>query len=220
MNLASDEIYINGVTAGTAGTISHELAHYLRLLHPTADGEEFPTVDGPWVIGGPITISVDDNTLALYALALIHSYLGGENRSAEIEWGTEDSKFMGLVSADKMLSEGIPLMKTFTHELRLLGGAYVPVDAYNYYTPEEAERLREGGFCGLGDNFCGLEGTPSSIIRYQEWYLPRKSAYATGAIPNSSLVVGFSDKYPDLYRCGWADAMGDRTRLSMTRFTA
>ena len=189
-----------------ADVIAHELAHYLRLGHSEIGGIELPILDASWAVGGPMRVEIYDNTLALYALALIHSYLGGENRSGEITWGFKESKYIGRVTADKMLSEGIPLMRAFTHELRLLGGAYIPSDGYNYYDIEEAERLREKGLCNIENNFCGLESGASWLSDGEE-HLPKKSRYSSGAIPNSSVIVAFSDLYPGLYRCGWADVM-------------
>jgi len=194
-----------------ADLIAHELAHYLKLGHPKVDGVELPIVDAPWAVGGPMRVEIYDSTLSLYALALIHSYLVGENRSGEISWGFEGSKYLGRITADKMISEGIPLMRAFTHELRLYGGAYIPSKRYNYYDVKMAEELREKGLCGIWNNFCGLEGDWSSVLDGEE-HLPRKSPYSSGAIPNSSVVVGFSDLYPGLYRCGWADVMDSMDR--------
>ena len=189
----------------SADTIVHELAHHLRLGHI---GPYDYITDAPWIIGGPIkTLDNYDSTLALYGLAIIHSYLGGENRSAELEWESCGIDcYISRISAEKMTSEGIPLMRAFTHELRLYGGAYIPSNRYNYYDVERAESLREKGLCDIGNNFCGLE-TGASWISDGEELLPKKSRYQTGAIPNSSTIVAFSDLYSDLYRCGWADVM-------------
>ena len=196
-------VYVRSVEADV---IAHEIAHHLNLLHPDMDKQEFPTVDAPWAIGGPIRVDIYDNTLALYALALIHSYLVGENRSDEISWGFWGSEYMGRVTADKMVSEGIPLMRPFTHELRLYGGAYIPPDRYNYYGVEDALRLHEEGLCRILNNFCGLESDWGWLLR-DGGRLPARSRYQTGAIPNSSTIVGFPDAYPGIYRCGWADVM-------------